>query len=115
MSLKFRKLSEEPGESFEEEGQRGVNSVMAVTKKENISGYSCRILRFEPTGATAFHEHDREHFVFVLSGKIRVETGTEIKEVSLGEIIHIPSNVEHRFVNSGKKRAAIMVQNIFYD
>jgi quercetin dioxygenase-like cupin family protein len=114
MSLKIRKLSEEPGEPFEEENQRGVNSIMAVTKKENISGYSCRILRFEPTGATAFHEHDREHFVFVLSGKIRVETGSEIKEASPGVIIHIPSNVQHRFVNSTKKRAAIMVQNLFF-
>jgi quercetin dioxygenase-like cupin family protein len=113
MSLKIRILSEEPGEPMTDEGQRGVNSVMAVPKREDISGYSCRIIRFEPGGATTFHEHNREHMVFVLSGKVRVETSSEMKEVRPGMIVQIPSRLNHRFVNSTNKRAALMVQNIF--
>jgi quercetin dioxygenase-like cupin family protein len=113
MSLKIRIISEEPGEPMTDEGQRGVNSVMAVPKREDISGYSCRIIRFEPGGATTFHEHDREHVIFVLSGKIRVETSSEMKEVKPGMIVQIPTRLNHRFVNSNNKRAALMVQNIF--
>jgi len=113
MSLEIRRLSEGKSKTMVEEGQLGVKSVIVVPKREDIKGYSCRILRIDAKGAKSFHKHEREHVVFVLSGKIRVETDTEFKEARSGRIIYIPSGFIHRFVNITSRRTNIMVQNLF--
>lgn len=112
LNLKVRKLYEEPGNIMSDEGYLNVNSVMVVPKKE-LSAYSCRILRIEPGGHTAFHEHSREHIMIVLMGEIRVETKTEILNASRGTIINILSGISHRFFNHTNKRTALLIQNLF--
>ena len=113
MSLKIRKLSEEPGEPMEGEDVQGVNSVMVVPRMDDVSAFSARLMRLNPGGHTGFHEHPRVHTVLVLSGRIRIETGDEVKQADSGSVISIPSNMKHRFFNPTDKIAAIMVLNIF--
>jgi len=113
MSLKIRKLSEEPGEPMEGEDVQGVNSVMAVTRMDDVSAFSARLMRLNPGGHTGFHEHPRVHAVLVLSGRIRVETGDEVKHAESGSVISIPSNMKHRFFNPSDQTVAIMVLNMF--
>ena len=112
MSLKIRRLSQEPGEPMPGEGHHGVNTVMAVPMRE-ASAYSCRVLRIEPDGSTAIHQHPREHFVLALTGKARVETDTEVVEIAPGTVVNIPPDVPHRFVNTTPKKTALLVQNLY--
>jgi len=112
MSLKIRRLSQEPGEPMPGEGHRGVNTVMAVPMRE-VSAYSCRVLRIDPGGSTAIHQHPREHVVLALTGKARVETDTEVTEIVPGTIVTIPPDVPHRFVNTTPKKTALLVQNLY--
>ncbi len=113
MSLRVRRLSEEPGEPMPEEGHVGVNSVMAVLKREDLAAYSSRIMRIMPGGHTAIHEHPREHVAFVLSGTCRVESGEDVALITPGQIVAIPQGVSHRFVNAGTGRLALLVMNLY--
>ena len=95
------------------EGHTGVNSVMLVEKREDLAGYSCRVMRIEPGGSTAMHGHPREHVMVPLQGKVRVETGTVAAEAEPGVAVYIPADTPHRFVNPTDRQTVIMVQNLF--
>ena len=112
MSLNIRTLNQEPGEPMPGEGHRGVNTVMAVPMRE-ASAYSCRVLRIEPDGSTAIHQHPREHFVLALSGRARVETDAEVAEIVPGTVVNIPPDVPHRFVNATTEKTTLLVQNLY--
>jgi len=111
--MKVRRLREEPGEPEKEEGSSGVNSVDVVLKREDIVGFSSRILRIEPGGHTAFHEHEREHATVVLRGRCRAETKTDMADVGEGCIVSVPPGEPHRFNNPGKERLALLIMNLF--
>ncbi|MCJ7572884.1 cupin domain-containing protein [Candidatus Bathyarchaeota archaeon] len=111
--MKVRRLREEPGEPEKEEGSSGVNSVDLVLKREDIAGFSSRILRIEPGGHTAFHGHEREHVAVVLRGRCRAETKTDMADVGEGCIVSIPPGEPHRFINPGKERLALVIMNLF--
>jgi quercetin dioxygenase-like cupin family protein len=113
MSVKVRKLSEEPGIEETEEGFSGVNSVWAVLKRTDLTGFSSRIFRMEPGGHTATHTHDREHVAVVVSGVCRVEGIPDPVTVSSGSIISVPPNLPHSFSNPGRDRLVLLILNMF--
>ena len=113
MSLKVRKLSEEPGIDEEEEGYSGVNSVWVVLKRENLEGFSSRVFRMEPGGHTPVHTHDREHVAVVIKGTARVDGGPYIREAGEGSIITIPKDIPHRFSNPTRDRLVLLIMNLF--
>ena len=113
MSLKVRKLSEEPGVDEQEEGFSGVNSVWAVLKRTDLTGFSSRIFRMELGGHTATHAHDREHVAIVVSGTCVVESDGETRKVGDGNIISVPRNLSHRFSNPGPGRLVLLIMNFF--
>lgn len=113
MSLKIRKLSEEPGIDEREEGYSGVNSVWVVLKRRDIVGFSSRIFRIEPGGHTTTHSHDREHVAVVIKGVCRLEGGNAVRDVPGGSIITVPSNTPHRFSNLSQERLVILIMNLF--
>jgi mannose-6-phosphate isomerase-like protein (cupin superfamily) len=113
MSLRIRKLSEEPGIDEQEDGYSGVNCVWAVLKRTDITGFSSRIFRMEPGGHTATHFHDREHVAVVVKGTCQIESGPDIREAGEGSIITVPSNTPHRFSNMGRERLVLLIMNLF--
>jgi len=115
VSIRVRKLSEEPGIDEEEEGWSGVNSVWAVLKREDLTGFSSRIFRMGPLGHTAMHSHNREHVAVVIKGKCRVEGENGPLDVGEGNIIAVPANASHRFSNPGRDRLVLLIMNFFTD
>jgi len=113
MSLRVRRLSEEPGSYEVDEGFSGVNSVWVVLKRADLAGFSSRIFRIEPGGRTPVHEHDREHVAVVIRGTCRVECGSVAEEGGEGCIVAIPSNATHRFSNPGRERLVLLVMNLY--
>jgi quercetin dioxygenase-like cupin family protein len=111
--IKVRKLSEEPGAPETEDGSQGVNSIDLVLKRMDLKAFSSRILRIEPGGHTAFHNHAREHVALVLSGRCRVETQDANQEIRGGMVVAIPSGEEHIFFNPGSERLALLILNLF--
>ncbi len=115
MSLKVRKLSEEPGIDEEDEGYSGVNSVWVVLKREDMSGFSSRVFRIEPGGHTPVHSHDRGHVAVVIKGTARIDGGPYIREAGEGSIITIPKDIPHRFSNPTRDRLVLLIMNFFTD
>ena len=113
MSVRIRRLTEEPGIEETEEGFSGVNTVWAVLKRTDLSAYSSRIFRMEPGGHTATHTHQREHVAVVVSGVCRVEGIPEPVTVPSGSIITVPSNIPHSFSNPGRDRLVLLIMNMF--
>jgi quercetin dioxygenase-like cupin family protein len=115
MSLRVRKLSEEPGVDEQEEGFSGVNSVWAVLKRTDLTGFSSRIFRTKPGGHTATHAHDREHVAIVISGTCSAEGGGATIKAGSGSIITVPRNLPHRFSNPGPGRLVLLIMNLFME
>jgi quercetin dioxygenase-like cupin family protein len=113
VSIKVRKLSEEPGVDEQEEGYSGVNSIWAVLKREDLAGFSSRFFRIEPGGHTPVHAHDREHVAVVIRGKVRVDGGPYITEAGEGSIIDVPPKIQHRFSNPAKEGLVLLIMNLF--
>ena len=111
--IRVRKLYEEPGEPEREEGSQGVNSIEVVLRRADLKAFSSRILRIEPGGHTAFHDHTREHVAVVLRGRCRVETKDSTQEIREAMIVTIPSGKGHRFFNQGSDRLALLILNLF--
>ncbi len=112
MSIKVRKLSEEPGINETEPGFQGVNSVWPVLKRTDLAEFSSRIFRMEPGGYTATHTHEREHVAVVASGSCRVEVGEEFWMAEAGNIITVPPNLIHRFSHPGMERLVLLIMNM---
>ena len=113
MSLKIRKLAEEPGEQVTEEGFSGVNNVWVVQKREEMGPFSSRIFRIEPGGHTDLHAHDREHIAVVIRGTCRVEGSGVVEDVGEGSIVAVGKGADHRFINTGRERLALLIMNFF--
>jgi quercetin dioxygenase-like cupin family protein len=113
MSVRIRRLSEEPGIEETEEGVSGVNTIWAVLKRTDLTGFSSRIFRMEPGGHTATHTHDREHVAVVVSGVCRVESIPDPVTVSSGSLITVPPNLPHSFSNPGRDRLVLLIMNMF--
>src|SRR5512136_2831942 len=111
--IRVRKLNEEPGEPEGEEGSQGVNSIDVVLKRADLKAFSSRILRIEPGGHTAFHDHTREHVAVVLRRRCRVETNDSTQELREAMIVTIPSGEGHRFFNPGSDKLALLILNVF--
>ena len=113
MSVRIMKLSEVPGVDVEEEGFRGVNSVWAVLKKDDVTAFSSRIFRMGPGGHTAMHAHDREHVVVVVRGMCRIEGDGTTDEAGEGSVVAIPAGVPHRFSNETQDQIVLLIMNIY--
>jgi quercetin dioxygenase-like cupin family protein len=111
--IRVRKLNEEPGEPERDGDSQGVNSIDVVLKRVDLKAFSSRILRIEPGGHTAFHDHTREHVAVVLRGRCRVETKDSAQELREAMIVAIPSGEGHRFFNPGNERLALLILNFF--
>jgi quercetin dioxygenase-like cupin family protein len=113
MNIRIMKLSEVPGIDVDEEGFKGVNSVWAVLKRDNVTAFSSRIFRIGPGGHTAMHSHDREHVAIVVRGRCRIESDGKTNEVREGSVISISAGVPHRFFNETQDRVVLMIMNIY--
>ena len=94
--------SEVKAENVEIEGFKGVTVRWLITKDDGAENFAMRCFEIKPGGKTAFHSHDWEHEVFVLSGKGKVRCGNEEKIVEAGYVVFIPPNVPHCFENLGE-------------
>ena len=113
MSVKIRKLAEEPGEQVTEEGFKGVNNVWVVQKREEMGPFSSRIFRIDAGGHTDLHAHDREHIAVVIRGTCRVEGNGVVEDVLEGSIVAVGKGAYHRFTNTGRDRLALLIMNFF--
>jgi mannose-6-phosphate isomerase-like protein (cupin superfamily) len=64
-------------------------------------GVSIILVDAAPGRGPALHQHAYEEVFIVQEGRAIFTAGDEEREVSAGEIVIVPGNTPHRFVNSG--------------
>jgi mannose-6-phosphate isomerase-like protein (cupin superfamily) len=55
----------------------------------------------EPGRGPRLHKHPYDEILIVLEGRARLDDGTETREVGAGDIVVIPAEQPHAFVNVG--------------
>jgi quercetin dioxygenase-like cupin family protein len=62
-----------------------------------VTGAVIEVGRYRMAGGTGAdpHTHPNEQIIYLLRGRLRVRVGDEEQVVELGEVVHVPPNVEH--------------------
>jgi len=63
-----------------------------------ISAY---IVNAKPGKGPPLHMHPYVETIFMLRGRATVTVGDEQREAAAGDIVVVPANTPHRFINSG--------------
>jgi quercetin dioxygenase-like cupin family protein len=63
--------------------------------------FSAYIVKAQPGQGPPLHRHPYVEVAFTLEGYATITVGNETREVKSGDIVVIPANTPHRFVNAG--------------
>ena len=69
------------------------------------------VARFDPGGSTgdeAYTHGDSEELLVVVAGRVQVQLGAEIYDLSAGDSLHYQSSTPHRVSNPGDEVAEVM-------
>ena len=78
----------------------GVSKAVLISAEE-APNFAMRKFSIEPGGSMLLHTNKVEHEQYVLRGRARVRLGGEICEVRAGDIVFIPADMPHYYVNIG--------------
>ena len=61
------------------------------------TGESCQLLwaKFEPGGTYELHSHPHEQMRVIVSGRMRLTVGDEVRDIGPGDMWYAPANVKH--------------------
>lgn len=83
---------------FEELAQEVISPHYSTAHGGTVTGEKIEVGLYRmPAGTGADpHRHPNEQIIYVLSGKLRAQVGTEaVREVDPGNVIYIPANTVH--------------------
>ncbi len=76
----------------------------------------------QPGAAQGLHHHEPEQIYVVVRGSGCMHVGEETRELTVGELAHVPPNIPHRIVNTGEEVLSYLSvatpafsQEAFYD
>ncbi|MCG6982602.1 MAG: cupin domain-containing protein, partial [Deltaproteobacteria bacterium] len=72
-------------------------------EKDGAPTYALRVIEVAPGGNTPNHTHSFEHENYIMEGKGRVQIDGEWFEVAVGDIVFVPPNSQHTYVNTGNE------------
>ena len=67
----------------------------AVVPAEMAKDFNCGIVNFKRGARNKFHTHSGEQILIITSGIGIVATNDEEREVSVGDVVHIPAGESH--------------------
>jgi mannose-6-phosphate isomerase-like protein (cupin superfamily) len=68
---------------------------------EHGAGVSIILVDARPGSGPALHKHAYEEVFVVQEGRATFRAGDQERDVGAGDIVIVPANTPHRFVNSG--------------
>ena len=91
-----------PAEIFGDEAP-GVTIRWLINEQDGAPYYALRMIEVSPGGHTPHHHHPFEHENFIVEGKGRVQIDDKWYELTSGNVVFVPPNVPHTYVNSGDR------------
>ncbi len=90
------------------EGASGAKMRMLIGPGESAPNFHMRHFEVAPGGHTPHHQHDYEHEIVILSGKGIAKSEKGERPFRAGDIIYVPANEMHQFVNPGPDPCAFI-------
>jgi quercetin dioxygenase-like cupin family protein len=83
-------------------GFKGMIQHFLWTKDDGCEHFAMRLMEFEPSGHTSYHQHSEEHEFYLLEGDMVIIDG-EGKETRFfaGDTVYIPPDEPHQVKNAG--------------
>jgi quercetin dioxygenase-like cupin family protein len=80
-----------------------VQKRVVIGEEDGAPNYIMRVFDLEPGGSTAFHTHESEHEIYVLSGK-----GVAVREngetpIAKDSVVFVPPSEKHCFKNNSNE------------
>jgi uncharacterized RmlC-like cupin family protein len=98
-----------PGERVEGDPTPGMVREQAIA----VPGLWAGLVRTESQMTSGWHHHaDYETSIYVMSGRLRMESGpggAEVLEAQAGDFLHVPKGAIHRESNPGDEESRIIV------
>jgi quercetin dioxygenase-like cupin family protein len=85
-------------------GATGLSIRFLITQADGAPNFAMMMLEVEPGGNTPNHNHGWEEEIFVKSGEGSVISDGKTTPVRSGEVIFIPADEPHQFVNNGNEQ-----------
>jgi quercetin dioxygenase-like cupin family protein len=106
--LKIGDAARIPARSVTTEGAEHVTIRWLISKNDGAPRFQMRLFEVAPGGKTPYHSHDWEHEVYILEGEGKIMLKDEEKSLSKGSFVFVPPEIEHSFVNTGKRDFAFL-------
>jgi len=100
--MKIENYKKRPAREVKIEGASGVKLRWLITDKDGATSFAMRLFEISPEGHTPLHTHDFEHGIFILRGEGFIRSTGKETQFRTGDVIFVPPNEEHQFVNKGK-------------
>lgn len=84
-----------------EEATDGLTIRRVISEVDGATEFTMDVFEIEPGGHSAFHEHDWEHQIFVLSGEGTLIGSEGPLAFKPGDVIFIAPGEPHQIVNDG--------------
>ena len=101
--MKVQSIETHEQNDVDMEGASKVKMRMLIGPQEEAPTFHMRHFEVEPGGHTPHHMHDSEHEILVLSGHGAVKSEQGERVIKLGDVIFIPPNEQHQFINTGSE------------
>ena len=99
--MKVRSIDKHKQADVQMEGASETKMRVLIGPDDGATNFHMRHFEIAPGGHTPNHSHDYEHEILVLSGSGIVKSKHGDQPFTAGDVIFIPANQKHQFVQSG--------------
>jgi quercetin dioxygenase-like cupin family protein len=95
----IKNIKDVPAVPVNMEGAKQVQVRVIYGPKDNAPTFAMRVFELAPGGHTPYHEHNFEHEVLILDGRIAVVTPDGPRPLKIHDTLLVPANETHQFKN----------------
>ncbi|KYC46234.1 MAG: hypothetical protein APG12_00157 [Candidatus Methanofastidiosum methylothiophilum] len=93
---------------IEADDAKGVSITSLVGEAQGAKNFFMRIMKIEKGGYSPYHKHAWEHENYILKGEGFLKTEDGKIPVKEGDVIYIPPNELHCYINSGNEELKLI-------
>ena len=106
--MKVQSIEQHEQIDVQMDGASGVKMRMLIGPDDQAGHFHMRHFEIAGGGHTPHHEHNFEHEVLILTGNGVVESEGGDRPFRAGDVIFVPANEKHQFVNPGNARCTFI-------
>ncbi|MCU0798419.1 MAG: cupin domain-containing protein [Candidatus Thermoplasmatota archaeon] len=101
--MKVSNADEAASSEVRMDGVTGTSIQWLASKTDGAPNFAMRRFTMAPGGTIPLHDHPWEHEIYILQGKGTALYGDRKVDIASGDVIFIPGNEPHGYINDGKE------------